>query len=68
MFWIFVSKGQATLHRDTCPDCNCGTGKDGSVDLSGKWKGPYELLEDVKANPPAAPLKPCRKCQPLRDW
>lgn len=67
MLYIYVNKGTATLHRGRCEDCNFGTGKTGSVDLSGKWLGPYELLEDAKA-PDGIKLRACKKCRPERDW
>jgi len=67
MFWLYVNKGTATLHRGGCEDCNEGLGKTGSVDLSGKWHGPYELLEDVEP-PGHAKFKPCKKCRPRQDW
>ena len=66
MFWIYVRKGKAVLHNARCDDCNFGLGKSGSVDLSGKWEGPFELLEDVRP-PQGLELKPCPKCQPLVD-
>lgn|GEM_PF-3708107 len=67
MFWIYVNKGKATLHRGACVDCNDGTGKTGSVDSSGKWQGPFELLEDAKPEK-GEDIRPCRKCHPNIDW
>jgi len=66
MFWIYVNKGKATLHRGACADCNDGTGKTGNVDLSGKWQGPFESLEELTDD--GVDIKPCKKCHPNIDW
>lgn len=39
---------RATLYRGACIDCNHGIGKTGSVDLSGRWQGSFELLVVAK--------------------
>jgi hypothetical protein len=67
MFFIYVNKKTATLHRGGCEDCNFGDGKANGKDKSGRWLGPTELLE--KAKPPdGIKLKPCKKCCPDKDW
>lgn len=68
MFWIYQNgNSKATLPRGGCVDSNFGTRKKDRIDLSGKWDGPFELLEDAKPKE-RIKLIPCRKCRPEEDW
>jgi hypothetical protein len=66
MYWIYVNKAQATLHKAGYVDCNDGLGKRTSGRPTGQWHGPFESLGDAKVS--GVPMKPCRRCHPYRDW
>jgi hypothetical protein len=67
MFFICIKDSKATVHRGSCEDCNDGDGKPWKVRRSERWFGPYATVDEVKAEPVPAVLKPCRKCRPYKD-